>query len=81
MTSEVVPQGSSRNCSLMLRYTALRDWDFAFFLTHAEVWLERDGHQVGYAQYLLVGGFSLLKWQGTKKKMDPVIDQLFSNQN
>jgi len=24
------------------------------------------------------GGFSLMKWQGTKTKMDPVIDELLS---
>jgi hypothetical protein len=60
----------------------LRSWDFAPYLAQAELWLRKDGDQVGYAEYHLVGGggFSLMKWQGTKTKMDPVIDQLFGTE-
>jgi hypothetical protein len=37
-----------------------------------------EGQQVAYAEYHLKGkgGYSLMKWQGTKTKMDPVTDQL-----
>jgi len=78
MTSEVMDGAPAANCEVVLTYRALRDWDFRPYLTHAEIWLKRDGYQVGYAQYLHLGGFSLMKWQGTKTKMDPVIDELFS---
>jgi hypothetical protein len=65
-----------------LSYTARRSWDFAPYLAQAELWLRQDGKQVGYAEYHLVGGggLSLMKWQGTKTKMDPVIDQLLSGE-
>jgi hypothetical protein len=65
-----------------LSYTARRSWDFAPYLAQAELWLRQDGKQVGYAEYHLVGGggFSLTKWQGTKTKMDPVIDQLLEGE-
>lgn len=66
------------NCDYVLTYTALQSWDFVPYLSHAELWLEKDGRQIGYAEFHLVGkgGFSLMKWQGTKTKMDPVIDEL-----
>jgi hypothetical protein len=68
-------------CEYVLSYTALQSWDFAPYLSHAELWLEKDGRQIGYAEYHLIGkgGFSLMKWEGTKTKMDPVIDELLQN--
>lgn len=66
------------HCEYVLTYTALRSWDFVPYLSHAELRIEKDGRQVAYAEYHLVGkgGFSLMKWQSTKAKMDPVIDEL-----
>ena len=68
-------------CEFVLSYTALQSWDFAPYLSHAELRLEKDGRQIGYAEYHLIGkgGFSLMKWAGTKTKMDPVIDELLQN--
>jgi hypothetical protein len=70
-------------CEYFLSYTALQSWDFAPYLSHAELWLEKDGRQIGYAEYHLIGkgGFSLMKWEGTKAKMDPVIDELLQNRS
>jgi hypothetical protein len=48
----------------------------------AELRIEKDGKEVGYAEYRLVGdkgGLSLMKFQGTKAKLDPVIDELFKS--
>jgi hypothetical protein len=80
MTSRVYSGELPENCDLRLTYTALRSWDFAPYLAKAELWLDQDGAQVGHAEYHLIGGggLSLMKWQGTKTKMDPVIDQLFA---
>jgi hypothetical protein len=66
------------DCEYVLTYTALQSWDFAPYLSHAELWLEKNGQRVASAEYHLVGkgGLSLMKWQGTKTKMDPVIDEL-----
>ena len=68
-------------CEYSLSYTARQSWDVAPYLSHAELWLEKDGRQIGYAEYHLIGkgGFSLMKWEGTKTKMDPVIDELLQN--
>ncbi|NQU36974.1 MAG: hypothetical protein HQ526_05175 [Actinobacteria bacterium] len=80
MTSEVYSHSSPAGCELILTYTARRSWDFAPYLAQAELWLRTGGKQVGYAEYHLVGGggFSLMKWQGTRTKMTPVIDRLFA---
>ncbi len=67
-------------CQYILTYTALRSWDIKPFLSHAEVYLSRDGRQVAKGVFHLrgKGGYSKYKYQGTNKKMDPVIDQLFA---
>jgi hypothetical protein len=70
----VPPEG----CEFVLTYTALRSWDFTPYLSHAEIRLERFGQQIAYAEYHLngKGGLSMMKWQGTKAKMDPVMNEL-----
>jgi hypothetical protein len=69
------------DCDSVLTYTALQSWDIVPYLSHAELWLTKDGRQIGYAEFHLIGkgGFSLMKWQGTKTKMDPVIDELLQH--
>lgn len=70
------------DCEYVLNYTARRTWDIVPYLSQAELTLTRNMEQVGYAQYHLRGrgGFSLMKWQGTASKIDPVIDRLLANQ-
>jgi hypothetical protein len=65
-------------CDAVLTYTARQSWDMAPYLSVAELRLERDGHLIASAEYHLRGrgGLSLMKWEGTKAKMDPVIDEL-----
>lgn len=74
MFSEQAPAG----CEFVLTYTALRSWDVAPYLSHAELHLLRKGEEVASAEYHLKGkgGYSPKKWQSTKTKMDPVIDEL-----
>jgi hypothetical protein len=78
LSTEVFSGPPPPNCEYILTYTALRSWDMAPYLSHAELRLEKDGRQVGHAVYHLrgKGGLSPAKWQGTKEKMDPVIDEL-----
>lgn len=78
INTKVYSGTSPEDCEYVLTHTALQSWDFAPYLSYAELWLERNGQQVTYAEYHLVGKgrFSLMKWQGTKTKMDPVIDEL-----
>lgn len=74
----VVMTQSAPGCHTTLTYTALRSWDMAPYLSRAELRLWQGGRQIASAEYRLrgKGGFALTKWQGTKTKMDPVIDQL-----
>lgn len=76
--SEVIPEYAKANRKFVVTYTALRSWDFVPYLSHAEIRIEKDGFPVAAAEYHLrgKGGYSMLKWQGTRTKMDPVIDQL-----
>jgi hypothetical protein len=80
IASSVVASEGATSCETTLTYTALRTWDMAPYLSHAELRLWRDGRLMGAATYHLNGGggLSLTKWQGTKAKMDPVIDQLLA---
>jgi len=66
------------DCSYHLTYMCNQTWDMAMYMHHAELHLFHGREQVGYAQYHLTGkgGLSLMKWQSTQTKMDPVIDEL-----
>jgi hypothetical protein len=66
------------HCEYVLTYTALQSWDFVTYLSHAELRLENKGQKIAEAEYHLKGkgGFSFMKWEDTKTKMDPVIDEL-----
>jgi hypothetical protein len=81
ISTEVFSGSAPDRCEYILTYTALQSWDFSTYLSHAELRLEHKGRKVAYAEYHLRGigtngGLSLMKWQGTKTKMDPVMDEL-----
>jgi hypothetical protein len=67
-------------CEYYLSYMCERTWDLATYMHHAELRLYRGKDKIGYAEYHLKGkgGFSMLKWESTKTKMDPVIDELLT---
>lgn len=82
ISTEVYSGEAPAACTAILRYTALRSWDVTTYLSHAELSLEtRTGDRIASAEYHLnaKGGFSLMKWQSVKTKMDPVIDELLSS--
>ncbi len=78
VTTKVFSGVAPAGCQYVLTYTALRSWDLTPFLSHAEVYLSRDGQQVASGVFHLrgKGGLTLTKYNSTKQKMDPVIDQL-----
>jgi hypothetical protein len=78
--SEVFCGPCPKDAEYVLTYTALRSWDMAPYLSHAEIRIEKGGIVIASAEYHLrgKGGFSLAKWAGTKSKIDPVIDELLS---
>ncbi|MDR2259548.1 MAG: Sbal_3080 family lipoprotein [Azoarcus sp.] len=79
LTSETFSRETPPHCEFVLTYTALRAWDIGPYMSHAELVIWHNGKRLAEATYHLVGkgGFSLMKWQSTKTKIDPVIDQLF----
>jgi hypothetical protein len=81
IATKVVNRPAPKECEYVLTYTALKTWDLGTYLHHAELRLESGGRLVGLAEYHLAGkgGFSLMKWQSTKTKIDPVIDELLAN--
>lgn len=81
VSTVVVNRPAPDECEYVLTYTALQNWDLGTYMHHADLWLRRGGTMVGSAEYRLAGkgGLSLMKWQSTKTKMDPVIDELLVN--
>ncbi|MDR1063639.1 MAG: Sbal_3080 family lipoprotein [Azoarcus sp.] len=78
LTAEVFAGKAPPHCEYTLTYTALRSWDFAPYLAHAELAIWKNARKVAEATYHLVGGggLSMMKWQGTETKIAPVIDEL-----
>jgi hypothetical protein len=70
------------DCPYVVTYTARRSWDMAPYLSTAEITILGPRRQtLATASYHLrgKGGLSLMKWQGTKSKIDPVIDELLAS--
>jgi hypothetical protein len=67
------------DCPAILTYTARQSWDFAPYVADAELHLaDSQGRPLASGTYHLRGGggLSLMKWQSTASKIDPVIDQM-----
>ncbi len=81
IATRVVEDDAELKDEYVLNYVAYRNWDMAPYLTDATISIDRNGRRVAEAEYhlKLKGGLSLTKWQGTKTKMDPVIDQLLAS--
>lgn len=80
ITTEVYKNKIPSNCEYNLTYTALKTWDMAMYLHHAELWLYHNKENIAYAEYHLngKGGLALNKWASVDSKMNPVINQLLS---
>lgn len=81
IATQLYAQIPRAECPYMLTYTARRTWDMTPYLSSAQLTILGPRRQVmAKANYHLrgKGGLSLMKWQGTKSKMDPVIDALLS---
>ena len=80
IASQVYTGDVPDQCEYHLTYMCNRTWDLATYLRHAELTLFRGRNQVGFAEFDLIqgGGFALTKFQSTKTKMDPVIDELLT---
>ncbi|MBV1932243.1 MAG: hypothetical protein KUG71_11070 [Porticoccaceae bacterium] len=80
ITTEIYTRSKPKHCEYHLTYTALRSWDFAPYLSHAELRLYKRNSRIAYAEYHSngKGGFSLMKWASVKSKMTPVMDEFLA---
>ena len=81
ISAKIVPSTAEPKDVYVVSYVAYRNWDMAPYLVDANIRIERNGEIVASASYHLRagGGLSLTKWNGTKSKIDPVIDELLQN--
>jgi hypothetical protein len=79
--SQVIQPGTAVGDAYVVRYTARQKWDMAMYLSDATIWMYRNDREIAKAVYHLRGGggLSLMKWQGTAAKIDPVIDELLAS--
>jgi hypothetical protein len=58
-----------------------RWWDLASYMVDAQMTVNEDDAFVGSAHYQMGGhgGLSLVRWAGTRSKIDPVIDEMLRN--
>jgi hypothetical protein len=72
-------------CGYVLEYVAFQRWDFTLFMSEADIKLYNAKELVGTASYKLPtgifggGGLNPAKWNSTKEKLDPLLDELFQN--
>lgn len=78
--AKVIQPGTAVGNAYVVRYTARQKWDMAMYMSDATIWMYKNDEEVAKAVYHLKGGggLSLMKWQGTAAKIDPVIDELLS---
>ncbi len=81
--SKVIQPNTPVGNAYVVRYTARQSWDMAMYMTDATIWIYKNDQEIARAVYHLKGGggLSLMKWQGTATKMDPVIDELLAGAN
>lgn len=82
IATQLYRQPLPAECEYVINYTARRSWDVVTYLSVAEINIQdAQRRTVASANYHLrgKGGLSMMKWQSTKTKMDPVIDQLLAN--
>ncbi len=78
IATSVYDKPNPNDCQFILTYSAYKAWDFGTYMHKAELRLEENGIKIGYAEYRLRnrGGLSVFKWQSTKTKINPVVDEL-----
>ena len=82
ITAKIYPANSTPQfCEATVNYTALRSWDFAPYMTYAQLILIKDGKQVSDATFRLRanGGLALNKWRSTQTKIDELVSQLITS--
>lgn len=82
-STRIVQPGNAENCEYLLTYVAYKNWDMGNYMHKAELRLDKNNEKIASAEYRLKGkgGFSLMKWNSTKSKMNPVVDELLGKKD
>lgn len=81
ISTEIYAGGEIPTSIGVVNYTALRSWDGWPYMSVAEVTVKQDSTQVGRGDFYLrgKGGLSLMKWRGTRYKINPLMDEMLKN--
>jgi hypothetical protein len=81
ISSVVFHSERPKGCEFTMTYAVDRWWDLKPYIVDAQMTVNRDDAYIGSAHYHLAGhgGFSLMKWEGTHSKIDPVLDEMLRN--
>jgi hypothetical protein len=81
VTSVIFKAEKPAKCEFTLDYTVDRWWDLAPYMVDARMIVNKDDAFIGSGHYHLKrhGGFSVVKWEGTHSKIDPVIDAMLKD--
>lgn len=79
--AKVIPATVKPSGEYVVAYVAFRQWDMAPYLCDATIGIEKNWEIIATASYHLRGGggLSLAKWNGTRSKIGPVMDELPKN--
>lgn len=79
--TRVVKEGADLGDEYVVTYVALQKWDMGMYMSDATIKVSRGDVEIAEAVYHLKGGggLSVFKWQRTKTKIDPVIDELVAS--
>jgi hypothetical protein len=81
ISSVVYHSERPRGCQFTMNYTVDRWWDLKPYMVDAQMTVNKDDAYIGSAHYHLAGhgGLSLMKWEGTHSKIDPLLDDMLRN--
>jgi hypothetical protein len=81
VTSVVFKSQKPAGCEFTLDYTVDRWWDLAPYMVDARMIVNKEDAFIGSGHYHLNGhgGLSVVKWEGTHSKIDPVMDAMLKD--
>ncbi|MEY2465658.1 MAG: hypothetical protein QOD03_179 [Verrucomicrobiota bacterium] len=81
ISTKIVPESADFGNAYVVTYVAFQRWDLGTYLADATIGIQMNGRRIASAEYHLRngGGLSMMKWQSTKAKIDPVLDKLLKD--
>ena len=81
ISSVVYHTDRPKGCEFTMTYAVDRWWDLKPYMVDAQLTVNKNDAYIGSAHYHLAGhgGLSVMKWQGTHSKIDPLLDDMLRN--